>query len=84
MPNPTPIGTKVQYHGSLTYHHGPMVVTNTHEPLGAPLHPQDTVRYVLAYGEGLGRGHLTNVRPESFTVLPLSKEATGYEGNEDG
>ena len=75
-------GTKVRYHGSLTYHHGEMVVANTHLPF-VELHPQDKVRYVLQYGQGLARGHLTNVRPESFTVLPLQKSETGFEGNEE-
>lgn len=79
MPNPVPNGTKVRYHGSLTSYHGPMVVSSNHAPYPVALNSEDTVRYVLAYqvvepmagepGLEVEWDYLTNVRPQSFTVI---------------
>lgn len=60
-------GTRVVYHGSLSVNHGEMEVIDFHYPY-QQINGDDVIRYKLKYGHGFN-DYLTNVRPESFTVV---------------
>lgn len=69
------IGARVRYHGSIREHRdAEMTVEGFHAPYEA-IHEGDVIRYILWYGTGYGQC-LSNVRPESFTVLKSETTTT--------
>jgi hypothetical protein len=62
---PLKIGTNVEYHGSLTTHHGPATVAAVHDFDHPTVKSDDGHRYTLA----TPGTPLYNVRRQSFSVV---------------
>lgn len=74
IPLPIPVGTLVEYHGSVEYAHGEYVVVRHDEPFYASPREEyeDTVAYALALPDDTTEEvQYCNVRRKSLSVLQL-------------
>lgn len=74
MPLPIPLGTLVEYHGSIDYAHGVYVVVRHDPPFpGSPVAEyEDTVAYALALPDDETQEiQYSNARRKSLSVLQL-------------